>query len=129
MQRICYQHIPFGNKITKTLNLAINYLIEIRLWRRPVTGTAHSKNCITTLTFSRRRSRSLSYRTQSIDLQSKSMDWLLWNTVLHQKKLKAIVIFRSLVESHRYYAASCWKSNFMICHDLLPSGSLGKQAF
>ena len=43
-------------------------------------------NC--SLTLSRRRP--LSYRNQSIDLRSKSMDWFLYDNGLHLKRVKGI---------------------------------------
>ena len=62
--------------------------------RRPVKKKIYFKRGYITLTLSRRRP--LSYRNQSIDLRSKSMDWFLYDNGLRLEKVN--VIFFSVAE-------------------------------
>ena len=48
--------------------------------------------------------RSLSYRNQSIDLQSKSMDWFLYDRDLHHERVKWVSLYLSVTKH--------WKVNW-----------------
>ena len=50
-----------------------------------------------TLTLSWRRP--LSYKNQSIDLQSKSMDWFLYDNGLRDERIKTFEYFDALIKS------------------------------
>ena len=69
-------------------------------------GNCYLKNCylklsdccqISLLTLSRRRP--LSYRNQSIDLRSKSMDWFVYDNGLHLERVKIERILANLLST------------------------------
>ena len=77
------------NRSSISVETAWVHILGLRQWKPCILSRLSSKMFHSVqhyLTLSWRRS--LSYRNQSIDLQSKSMDWILYNRVLGYERFK-----------------------------------------
>ena len=64
----------------------ISIYIEIICWHFGLHGATKMSNLILTLSWQ----RSVSYRNQPIDLQSKQIDWFLYNKDLRHKRVERV---------------------------------------
>ena len=63
--------------------------------------------------------RSISYRNQSIDLQSKSMDWFLYDADLRHERVKQVFDLRLIESYFKPQNAGCSKFQ-VICNKFFP---------